>query len=375
MTGNGSDASAILKRLVREAPDWIRQEGPKSPAILSSRIRLARNLATWPFPGRSNQDQQKQIIARIRRAAADVEGLKDSVFIGMEGLDTVDMSVLVERRLVSRDMTGGDRRRGVVVSGGEELTVMVNEEDHLRLQSVVSGLRLGEALDLLSDVDNALGSAVEYAFNPELGFLTACPTNVGTGMRASVLAHLPALVLTRRAKKVMQGVSAMGLAVRGFYGEGTEIMGNFFQISNQMTLGKGENEIVSRLDEVVRQILTFEDEAREMMWSQARIQLEDKIYRAFATLKAARSISAEEVLSLGSAVRFGIALDLDQLCTLSALNEILVLSQPGHVMRMADRELDQDARRQRRADFIRSRLGGADGEPLGGAQGMGNEGS
>jgi protein arginine kinase len=372
MTGNGSDTAAIMNRLLRRAPQWAREVGPKSPSILSSRIRLARNLSLWPFPARTTRDQQKQIVGRIRRAAADVESLHDADFINIEDLEATDVSVLVERRLVSRDLASGDRRRGVVVSEGEQLTIMVNEEDHIRMQSVVSGLRLGEALDRINDVDNALGAALEYAFDEELGFLTACPTNVGTGMRASVLAHLPALVLTRRAKKVMQGVSAMGLAVRGFYGEGTEIMGNFFQISNQMTLGKGENEIVSRLDEVVRQILGFEDEARQVMCSGAGVQLQDKISRAYGTLQSARTIAAEEVVSLASAVRFGIALELDGLCSLSALNEILVFSQPGHIVRMAGRDLDRDERRQVRADFIRRRLR-TGGEPAGGAEGMEKE--
>jgi protein arginine kinase len=372
MTGNGSDTAAIMNRLLRTAPGWAREVGPKSPSILSSRIRLARNLSLWPFPARTTRDQQTQIVGRIRRAAGEVETLRDAGFINVEELPATDVSVLVERRLVSRDLAGSDRRRGVVVSDGEELTIMVNEEDHIRMQSVVSGLRLGEALDRINEVDNALGAALEYAFDKDLGYLTACPTNVGTGMRASVLAHLPALVLTRRAKKVMQGVSAMGLAVRGFYGEGTEIMGNFFQISNQMTLGRGENEIVSRLDEVVRQILGFEDEARQAMLSGAGVQLQDKIYRAFGTLQNARTIAADEVVSLASAVRFGIALELDGLCSLGVLNEILVFSQPGHVVRMAGRELDQDERRQARADFIRRRLSGR-GEPRNGSKGMERE--
>jgi protein arginine kinase len=371
MTGNGSDTAAIMNRLLRTAPGWARTTGPKSPSILSSRVRLARNLALWPFPARTTRDQQTQIVGRVRRAAGEVPVLEKSDFIDVQELEATDVSVLVERRLVSRDLAGGDRRRGVVVSEGEELTIMINEEDHIRMQSVLSGLRLGEALDRLGDVDNALGASLEYAFDEELGFLTACPTNVGTGMRASVLAHLPALVLTRRAKKVMQGVSAMGLAVRGFYGEGTEIMGNFFQISNQMTLGKGENEIVSRLDEVVRQILAFEDEARQAMLSGASVQLQDKIYRAYGTLAHARTISADEVVSLASAVRFGIALELEGLCPLGVLNEILVVSQPGHVMRWAGRELDRDERRRVRADLIRQRLRG--GEPRNGSKGMERE--
>jgi protein arginine kinase len=327
-----------------------------SPVILSSRVRLARNLASMPFPSRTNPEQQQRVIRRLLRAVSEVPGLGEGAFVACDGLDEADLEFLVERRLVSRDLVQGNRHRGVFISEGEALTIMVNEEDHYRLQGMLAGLRLGEALDLINDTDSVLDAGLDYAFSEKLGFLTACPTNVGTGMRASVLAHLPALVLTRRAKKVMQGVAAMGLAVRGFYGEGTEIMGNFFQISNQTTLGKGENEIVSRLDEVVRQIVSYEDEARETMWREARVQLEDKVYRAQGTLRQARVISAEEVVSLASAVRFGISLELEDLCPLRALNEVLILSQPGHLARRAGRSLDQEERRRLRADIVRKAL-------------------
>jgi protein arginine kinase len=374
MSENGAETAIVLDRLSREAPDWAREMGPLSPVILSSRVRLARNLASLPFPAQTTRDQQRQVIGRVRRAASQVDQLQDAAFIDFDSLKENDLNFLVERRLVSRDLAKGSRTRGVLTAEGEGLTVMVNEEDHFRLQSVVSGLRLGEALDRVNDVDNVLDAGLDYAFDDEYGYLTACPTNVGTGMRASVLAHLPALVLTRRAKKVIQGVSAMGLAVRGFYGEGTEIMGNFFQISNQTTLGKGENEIVSRLDEVVRQILGYEDEARATMWSRARVQVEDKIYRAYGALQNARSIAAGEVVSLASAVRFGIALELPGLCPLPVLNEILVFSQPGHISRLAGRDLEQDERWQYRADTVRGLLAATEGEPSEQNGGISSEG-
>jgi protein arginine kinase len=353
---NGQETRAALDRLTGQAPGWASELGPMSFVILSSRVRLARNLASMPFPSRTNPDQQQRVIRRLLRAVSEITGLAEGSFIACEGLDEADLEFLVERRLVSRDLVQGNRHRGVLISEGEALTIMVNEEDHYRLQGMLSGLRLGEALDLINETDSVLDAGLDYAFDERFGFLTACPTNVGTGMRASVLAHLPALVLTRRAKKVMQGVAAMGLAVRGFYGEGTEIMGNFFQISNQTTLGKGENEIVSSLDDVVRQIVGYEEEARETMWRQARVQLQDKIYRAQGTLRCARSISAEEVVSLASAVRFGISLDLEGLCPLHALNEVLILSQPGHLARLAGESLADDQRRQLRADIVRKAL-------------------
>jgi protein arginine kinase len=362
-----------MERLAAAVPDWASEAGPKHATVLASRVRLARNLASLPFPPRSDREAQRQVVGRFRRAVGEVTSLAGATYIDLEHLDAVDLDLLVERRLASRDLVRGDRLRGVLVGPGEGLAVMVNEEDHLRLQSLLSGLRLGEAFDRVNAVDDVLDAGLDYAFDSRLGFLTACPTNVGTGMRASVLVHLPALLLTKRAKKVVEGATAMGLAVRGYYGEGTEIMGNFFQISNQNTLGRGENEIVSRLDDVVRKILTYEDEARETLWQAARHQLEDKIYRAFATLRAARSIRAEEVVSLASAVRFGIALELPELPTLAVLNEVLVVSQPGHVTRIAGGAATPEERRHHRAELIRRRLNGG-GEPRGSGSGIGGEG-
>jgi len=373
MKGNGKATAAVFSRLVSRAPRWASDPGPAAPVILSSRVRYARNLGGMPFPGVSTGTQQTSVVNRVQGAVREVPAFRRAAYIACDDLSREDLSLLVERRLVSRDLAGGHRRRGVLVGDGESLSVMVNEEDHLRLQSLLSGLRLGEALDRLNEVDEVLDARLDYAFDAELGFLTACPTNVGTGMRASVLAHLPALVLTRRAKKVIGGVAAMNMAVRGFYGEGTEVMGNFFQISNQTTLGPGEHEIVSRLDQVVRQIIQYEEEARDVIWRSARLQLEDKIYRAYGTLTSARTISSEEVLSLASAVRFGIALEREGLCPLSVLNEILVFSQPGHVTRLAGRELDQEERRRLRADYIRNRLSGETAEPPSSGRGIPSE--
>ncbi len=356
MSGNGHAAAALLGRMVQDAPSWAVDEGPAASVVLSSRIRLARNLVSVPFPPAATPEQQTSVVNRLRRVIGDVDALTDATFIPFDDLDESDMGFLVERRLISRDLARGDKRRGVVVGQGETITVMVNEEDHYRLQHVVSGLRLGDALDRINRLDDLLDARLDYAFSEDLGFLTTCPTNVGTGMRASVLAHLPALVLTRRARKVMRSVTAMGLAVRGFYGEGTELMGNFFQISNQTTLGSDEHAIVSRLDEVVRQILGYEDEAREVLRAQARVELEDKVYRAYAILREARLISSEDVVNLASAVRFGIMFELPGLCPLTALNEILIFSQPGHVERRAGRALNREERRFQRAQYIRSRL-------------------
>jgi protein arginine kinase len=373
MSTNGHETTAALDRMLEEVPQWVRDPGPEGSVILSSRVRLARNLSSVPFPARTDAEQQAAVVNRIRRLADEVDDFQGATFLTLDGLDDNDWTFLVERRLVSRDFARAQRRRGAMVSAGESLAIMVNEEDHFRLQYLLSGLRLGEALDRIGEVDGVLDARLDVAYDSKLGYLTACPTNVGTGMRASVLAHLPALVLTKRVKKVIQGVSAMGMAVRGYYGEGTELMGNFLQISNQVTLGEDEHAIASRLDEVVRQIIGYEQEARDLMWSRARVQLEDKIYRAYATLRQARIIGADEVLGLSSAVRFGIALELGGLCPLPTLNEILVYSQPAHVVRRAGRELDRDARRRLRAEYVRGKLENAErgGEPFQRGRGIG----
>ena len=373
MTGNGSAGTAATRiaRMAKTAPRWVLDSGPQVAEIVTSRVRLARNLASTPFPPRSTPEQQSAVVNRLCRVTADLGGSAPEVFLPFDELPEGDLDFLVERRLASRELAHGHRRRGILVNADEDVSVLVNEEDHLRLQTVLSGLRLGDALDRVADLDRELDTRLEYAYDPEFGYLTACPTNAGTGLRASVLAHLPALVLTRRAKKVVQGATAMGLAIRGFHGEGTELMGNFFQISNQTTLGRDENSIVNRLDEVVRQILGYEAEAREVMWGEARVALEDKVYRAHATLGAARSITADEVVSLASAVRFGIAMEMEGLCSLATLNTLLLFSQSAHVSRRAGRELKPGERRVLRAEIVRGILaGGPPGEQESPSRGM-----
>jgi protein arginine kinase len=292
----------------------------------------------------------------VQTAAGHIPVLAGALYFDVEELEESDVEFLVERRLISRDLAAGDRARGVLVGSGESLTVMINEEDHLRLQGVVSGFRLGEALDRVIGVDDLLDAHLEYSYSPRLGYLTACPTNVGTGMRASVLVHLPALHLTGESRKVMQGAAAMGLAVRGFYGEGSQMMGNFVQVSNHVTLGTSEDEIVRGLSEKVQKVIESEQRARDTLWSDARVQVEDKVYRAYGLLLHARSIKAAEVLNLTSAVRFGLAFDLPGLCSAEALGEVLLLSQPGHIMKMSKRLVTKEERRSLRADFIRARL-------------------
>jgi len=350
-----------LSTMIQTPSAWLDGKGPDAGIVLSSRLRLARNLAPIPFPARARKEQLNGVVQSVIAAARRATPLEEAGFFPMNDLAELDRTFLVERHLISRDLSQGNRVRGVLVAPGEQVSIMVNEEDHLRLQAVSSGFDLAQVWALVSRVDDLLNRDLDYAYRSDYGYLTACPTNVGTGMRASVLIHLPALVLTKQLKKVLQGVAAVGLAVRGFYGEGTDVMGNFFQVSNQQTLGRTEPEILENLERVTNQLIDFEGRAREAMLRTARLQVVDKVWRAFGTLRYSRSISSQEVISLSSAVRFGLSMGIDGLTDLMTLNEIMVYSQPAHIQEMAGQALEPAERNVFRADMIRRRLETAGG--------------
>ena len=344
-----------LEPLIRSLPAWVHEQGPHQEFILTSRVRLARNLDKVPFPGEALKEQRSQVLNRVVGALPKTPELSSALAFDLSGSDKGDLQFLNERRLISGEMAG-KAGQGVLVGSGESVSIMINEEDHLRIQGVQPGKRLEEALSSVSAVDERIEGYLNFAYTDEWGYLTSCPTNVGTGMRASVLAHFPGLVLTRRIGKLMQGATAMNMAVRGFHGEGSEIMGNFVQISNQITLGMGEREIIGALDGLVTTLISEEERAVEFMCRTARISLEDKIYRAWGLLTEARSIGSQEVLSLTSAVRLGLRLQLPGLCDLGTLNELLVCTQPEHLVRAEGKDLSEDERRVKRAELIRTRL-------------------
>jgi protein arginine kinase len=344
--------------LARPSP-WLDGTGAHPEIVLSTRIRLARNLRSSPFTHRAREDELKTVLGSVERAAARSSAFGGGTFLPMHELGEMERTLLVERHLVSHELSDSARPRGLFVAPGERLSIMVNEEDHIRLQSLVSGLMLGEAWSLADQADDELDGSLEYAYHDEWGYLTACPTNAGTGLRASVLIHLPALVLTKQIEKVLKGIMQMGLAVRGFYGEGTEVMGNLFQISNQTTLGLSEKETLESLERVTRQILAAEERARETLLKDARIQTEDKVYRAYGSLRYGRTMTSQEVVNLCSAVRLGVALGLPGLPKLRVLNELLVVTQPAHLQRRAGRTMETAERNVKRAEFVREYLGRA----------------
>ena len=350
-----------LSALLAEPKNWLDASGPEADTFLSTRVRLARNLEAFPFITRARDEELEGVIQRITSAVQKVEPLRDAPVYRVPELDALSRSFLVERHLASRDLVGDSRPRAIVIGPNEALTLMINEEDHLRIQGMVSGFQLDEAWAVVNRVDDDLDGYLEFAFSEELGYLTACPTNVGTGMRASVLVHLPALRLSKQIRKVLSGATQVGLAVRGFYGEGSDVVGNFFQISNQTTLGEEERKTLQSLTRVARQILTYEERAREMLLAKARVQIEDKIYRALGALREARTIATEEVLSLTSAVRFGVTLGLKELPSLPLVNRILVTSQPAHLQMLAAREMDEAERNVFCAEHIRRLLASENG--------------
>ncbi len=339
---------------------WLLGEGPHADMVLSTRIRLARNLDDVPFTHRAREEQLQGVLASVSTAAQQASAFRDGLLLRMNEVEPLDRQVLVERHLVSHELGDGARPRGILVAPDARLSLMINEEDHLRLQALTPGFQLAEAWSLADAADDELDQSLEFAFSDEIGYLTSCPTNAGTGLRASVLIHLPALVLLEEIQRVLKSIMQVGLNVRGLYGEHSEVMGNLFQISNQTTLGRSERDSIDSLERVTRQIIETEERARERMLRDARIQIEDKVWRAYGTLRHCRSIHAREVINLCSAVRLGVAMGLTGLCPLRVLNELLVLTQPAHLQRQHGGELSPADRNIVRAQFVRERLAAAE---------------
>lgn len=335
---------------------WLGATGPEADVVVSTRVRLARNLADVPFVSRAKASEQAQVVDIVRWALRDIGYLDKGRFLDDEQLTPERGRFLVERHLVSTDFVDSKLRRGLFVGADEALCLMVNEEDHLRFQALVSGLDFAAAFALVSALDERLEADIGYAFSGQFGFLTACPTNVGTGMRASVLVHLPGLVLTREIEKVLRGALHIGLEVRGLYGEGSETKGNFFQISNQRTLGQSETEIVETVTASCRQVVGYERKAREYLIKRLRTEVEDKVYRSLALLKSARILTSDEAVNLLATVRLGAALGIVNEVSLAQVSRLLVLVRPENLQVMLGERLKAAERDERRATFVRESL-------------------
>lgn len=337
---------------------WLDASGPSSDIVLSTRVRLARNLQGTPFGPRAEAQDREAVLARVKASARKLSRFSGATSLELPEIAPRVREVLLERRLVSRELLGGERaipQRGaaVLLSSKDPMSIMINEEDHLRFQSLLSGLRLHDGWDLVDRADDELGEDLPFAFHQEFGYLTSCPTNVGTGLRASVLMHLPGLVLTKEIGKVLQGLNQVGLTFRGLYGEGSEVVGNFFQVSNQTTLGKTEEDLVDHLDRLVRQVIQYERQARQVLMKEAPAETEDKIWRAYGLLRFARSLSFEEMINLLSGVRLGVGLKLLPELRVYTLNKIMIFSQRAHLEQAAGRDLPPLERDAHRASFVR----------------------
>jgi protein arginine kinase len=345
-----------LDSLTHTSGEWLRATGPESDIVISSRIRLARNLAAFPFTNRASPHQKAEIEGMLRERIAKVDTDPRLSYLNLSGLSTLDRQFLVERQLISRELASGEGPRGVAVAPPENISLMVNEEDHLRLQVMRSGFALDEAWQDIDRLDDLLEQRVCYAFSEDFGYLTACPTNVGTGMRASVMLHLPVLVMTKHIEKVFRALQKINLAVRGLYGEGSRASGDFYQISNQVTLGKSETTILSEIREVIPQIVTYERQARTTMVRESRQALQDRVSRAYGTLCSATMMTSEETMDLLSSVRLGVNLGLLDDITIPTVNELFIHTQPAHLQKIMGASLDGEERNAARARYLRNRL-------------------
>ena len=346
----------LFKTLINHPADWMQGSGPHSEIVMTSRVRLARNLRGFPFPGYSQEFQRLEMLKLARPCVDALPEMKDGYSEDYAKLTKIRKQVMVERHLVSREHAARGNGSAVVVDRKQNLSIMINEEDHFRIQGIRPGLNLRSAYQLVDKVDTELESVLPYAFDDKLGYLTACPTNLGTGMRASVMLHLPALALTDQINPVIKAVGKIGLAVRGLYGEGTEALGNLYQISNQHTLGEKEPEIISQIEKVIERVINSENTARQKLLEDNPTMLSDQIGRAYAILKYAYILSSKEALNLLSLLRLGADLDLISNCDRSLLDMLLLEIQPAHLQLRAARELSPEERDVRRAEITRERL-------------------
>ncbi|HEY0829314.1 MAG TPA: protein arginine kinase [Bacilli bacterium] len=348
-----------LDRYIENAlSDWMREEGPDSDIIISSRIRIARNLQAYPFPMLATNQQSKEVLdkAAVSLNHDDLQSISKFEFIPLDELSDLEKRVLVEKHLISPNLANEAKNGAVILSETESVSIMINEEDHLRIQCLCPGFQIREAWDLASQIDDIFESQLDYAFDERRGYLTCCPTNVGTGIRASVMMHLPALVLTQQINRILSAITHVGLAVRGLYGEGSEAIGNLFQISNQITLGQSEDEIIDNLYSVARQLIEHERAARGKLLIDSKPRIMDRVSRSYGILSHAAIIDSKEAAQRLSDVRLGIDLELIRNVSATVINELMVMTQPGFLQQNAGKEFTADERDIRRAEMIRERL-------------------
>jgi protein arginine kinase len=345
-----------INDLLNHTSEWLKGTGPNSNIVISSRIRLARNLDKIPFPHWANKKQSEEILKIIEEASSKVDYLKKTPLFKLADLDSVDKQFLIERHLMSHEHAQKTDYKAIIIDEEEIVAIMINEEDHIRMQVMQSGFNLFEAWNIINGIDDSLASQLPLAFLADWGYLTACPTNTGTGMRGSVMLHLPALVMTRQINRVLTAIAKLSFTTRGLYGEGTQATGNFFQISNQVSLGHSEDEIIDNINALIRQIIEQENQAREILSSQNKEMLEDRINRSLGILKAAHIISSQETTELLSMVRLGCDLGMFKDIDRRTINELFIITQPAHLQKLENKKLSVQERDVKRAELIRTKL-------------------
>lgn len=348
--------STMFDEMAKSSAAWLSKTEKESLVVLSTRVRLARNIAGSQFPETADKDTKDRVISYFDSVLTRSNLMKDSTYVKAMDVDDLDKNFLIERHLISPVFLNGDLSKAVYIDKKERVSIMINEEDHLRIQALSPGLDLRGSFDLAMQHESEIGKYLEFAYDHDFGFLTSCPTNAGTGMRASVLIHLPGLVLTREIDKVISKITRSGLIVRGFYGEGSDVLGNLFQVSNQNTLGITEDEILMQIERITKEIITQEADARKLLVDETSEIIEDKIWRAYGILKNARVLTSDEVMNLLSAVRLGHAMKIIDFLDVSLLNDILLLSQPAHLQKYYGSAMDNNKRDFVRAQMVREKI-------------------
>jgi protein arginine kinase len=345
-----------INNILTNSGEWLRGEGPHHQIVISSRVRLARNLRGYAFPGWAKKTERMQILEAIKPQVEALPEMSDAYSVYSQDLSALEKQVLVERHLISREHAAKGVGSAVVMNRRQTLSIMINEEDHLRMQAIRAGLQLKSVFKMIDKVDSALEDRLDYAFHSQFGYLTACPTNVGTGMRASAMLHLPALVLSEQINQVIQAVNKVGLAVRGLYGEGTEALGNFFQVSNQTTLGQKEEDIIAELQKVIERVIEHEQNARQLLLQKKPNTLLDHIGRGYGILRHAYSMNSKEALNLLSFIKLGIDLGFFPEECRQPVDELFIETQPAHLQKGTVQKLAADERDSLRAEIIRAKL-------------------
>lgn len=355
----------MIDGMLSQLSQWLRGEGPENDIVISSRIRLARNLSGFPFLTRATDQDRRTIQDSVQQIASELFGPESPekgnyYFVDIQPLETLDRQYLLERQLISKELVESEGPRAALIDREERFCIMVNEEDHLRIHGMISGFAPEAVWRLINRVDDLLESRLQYAFHSKLGYLTACPTNVGTGLRVSVMLHLPALVVSKEIEKVFRSLQKVNLAVRGLYGEGSQSFGDFYQISNQITLGRTEEELIEKVGDIIPQIIAYERQARDYLMNERREMLQDRCSRAMGVLKTARTIGSVETMHHLSSIRLGVNMGLlDDEIDMKTINTLLLNTQPAHLQKLEGTELSQSDRDIVRAKYLRKKLGSA----------------